>query len=102
MSAPHDCDMCLLNVKEDSMDGLSLERGKERVGDWNLLEDTAKPPQSVTKNSPKTIVSVWHPTGSVSLLSGVFPGPPGGEVNVSLALLRWCAMRDQEPAPSGP
>ena len=40
MSALHDCDMCPLNVKEDSMDGLSLERGKERICDWNLVEDT--------------------------------------------------------------
>ena len=50
----------------------------------------------------QTIVSVWHHTGSASSLSGVFPGPRGGEAAVSLALPRWCAMRDQEPAPLGP
>ena len=51
MSAPHDCDMCPSNVREEPMDGLSLECGAERIGVWNLLGDTAKPPQSVTKNS---------------------------------------------------
>ena len=43
-----------------------------------------------------------HPTGSALSLSGVFPGPRGGESDVRLALPRWCAMGDQEPAPSGP
>ena len=83
------------------MDGLFLECSAERIGVWNLLKDTAKPPQSVTK-TVQTIVSVWHPTGRASSPSGVFPGPRGGEVDVSLALSRWCAMRNQEPAPSGP
>ena len=50
----------------------------------------------------QTIVSIWRPTGSASSPSGVFPGPRGGEVAVNLALPGWCAMRDQEPAPSGP
>ena len=36
-----------------------------------------------------------------SSVSGVFPGPRGGEADMSLALPRWCAMQDQEPAPSG-
>ena len=53
MSAPHDCDMCPSNVREEPMDGLSLECGAEQIGVWNLLGDTAKPPQSVTNNSPK-------------------------------------------------
>ena len=48
------------------------------------------------------MVFVWHPTGSTSSPSGVFPGPRGGEVGVSRALPRWCVLRDQEPAPSGP
>ena len=52
MSAPHDCDMCPSNLREDPVNGLSLEWGKKRIGEWNLLGDTAKPPQSVTKNSP--------------------------------------------------
>ena len=52
MSAPHDCDMCPSTVREEPMDGLSLECGAERIAVWNLLGDTTKPPQSVTKNSP--------------------------------------------------
>ena len=54
---------------------------------------------------PKTvqlIVSVWYPTRSAAWPSGAFPGPRGGEADVSLALPRWCVMRDQEPASSGP
>ena len=50
--APHDCDMCPSNVREESIDGFSLEWGKEQIGVWNLLEDTAKPPQSVNKDCP--------------------------------------------------
>ena len=45
MSAPHDCDMCLSNVREEPIDRLSLEWGSEWTGVWNLLRDTAKPPQ---------------------------------------------------------
>ena len=101
MPAPHDCDMCPSNVREELIDGLSLERGSEWTNEWNLLGDTAKPPQSVTKNSPNDRF-VWHPTGSASSLSGAFPGLRGTEAAVSLALSRWCAMPDQEPAPSGP
>ena len=44
--------MCSSNVREEPMDGVSLECGVERIGLWNLLGDTIKPPQSVTKNSP--------------------------------------------------
>ena len=51
MSAPHDCDMCPSNAREETMDRLSLECGAERIGVCNLLGDTAKPPQSVTKSS---------------------------------------------------
>ena len=61
--------------------------------------------QSLRSLWPRTvhmIVSVWNPTGSTSSPSGVFPGPRGGEVDVILVLPRWCVMRDQEPAPSGP
>ena len=48
------------------------------------------------------IDSLCHPTGSALSPNGVFPGPRRGEADVSLALPRWCAMQDQEPAPSGP
>ena len=58
--------------------------------------------RSLWPRTVQTIVSVWHPTGSASSPSGVFPSPLGGEDDVSLPLLRWCAMRDQKPAPSGP
>ena len=52
MSAPHDSVMCPLNVREEPMNGLSLVCCAQRIGVWNLLGDTAKPPESVTKNSP--------------------------------------------------
>ena len=52
MTAPHDCDICPSNVREDHIDGLSLEWGLKRTGVWQLLGGTAKPPQSVAKNSP--------------------------------------------------
>ena len=52
MSEPHDWDMCPSNVREDSINRLSLECGAERIGVWNLIRDTAKPLQSVTKSSP--------------------------------------------------
>ena len=40
------------------MDGLSLECGAERIGVWNLLGDTAEPPQSVIKSSSYGILLV--------------------------------------------
>ena len=52
MSAPHDCDMCPSNVREEPIDGPSVEWGFERTGVWKILGDDAKLPQSVTKNSP--------------------------------------------------
>ena len=45
MSGPHDCDMCPSNVRGEPIDGLSVECSAERIGVWNLLGDTAKPPQ---------------------------------------------------------
>ena len=78
MSVPQDCDMCPSNVREEPIDGLSIECGAERIGVWNLLKDTDRPPPSVAKN----IRCVWHPTGSASSPSGVFPGPQGSEFDV--------------------
>ena len=52
MSAPHDCDMCPLNAREEPIDGLNLEWDLEWTGVWNPLGDTAKPPQSVIPSSP--------------------------------------------------
>ena len=56
--------MCPSDVREEPVNGLSLECGAERIGVWNLLGKTAKPPQSVTKNSPNDrfrIASHWEP-----------------------------------------
>ena len=63
MSALHERDMFSSNVREDSIDGLSLEWGKARSGVWNLLRDTAKTPKAVTKNSPNDgfrLASHWE------------------------------------------
>ena len=43
MSAPHDCDMCPSNMREESMDRLSLEWGKERIGVWKYPGGHCKP-----------------------------------------------------------
>ena len=48
------------------------------------------------------IVPVWHPTGIAPPPGGFFPDPLEGGADVSMILPRWCAMRHQEPALSGP
>ena len=101
ISAPHDCDMCPSNVREEPIDGLSLDEAKSELVNgisWGTLQGL----RSLWTRTVQTIVSVWHLTGSASLPSGVFPDPRGGEAAVSLSLPRWYAMRNQEPGPSGP
>ena len=91
--------MCHSNAGEEPIGGLSLECFF--FSSW-IFSGKLQCLRSLWPRTVQTIVSVWHLTGSASSPSGVFPGPRGGEADVSLALLRWCAMRDQEPAPSGP
>ena len=57
---------------------------------------------SLQLRAVQLIVPVWHPTGSAPPPGGVFPDPSEYGADVSLALPKGCAMRNQEPAPSGP
>ena len=49
---------------------------------------------SLRLKTVQLIVPVWHPTGSAPTAIGVFPDPLEGGADVSLALRRWCAVRD--------
>ena len=58
MQAPRDCDMCPSNVREEPIDGLSLEWGSEWTGLWNLL-GALQILRSLWPRTVQTIVSVW-------------------------------------------
>ena len=94
--------ICVLRMWEKTLwTGSLLSQAKSELVNgisWGTLQSL----HSLWPRTVQTIVSVWQPTGSALSPSGVFPGWRGGETAVSLALPRWCVMRDQEPGPSGP
>ena len=94
--------ICVLRMREKTLyTGSLLIKPKSELvygTSWGTLQSL----RSLWPRTVQTSVSVWHPTGSASSLTDVFPDPRGGEADVSLALPRWCAMQDEKPAPSEP
>ena len=94
--------ICVLWMRENILYTSSLLNEAQNELVYGISWGTLQGLRSLWRRTVQTIVSVWRPTGSASSPSGVYPGPRGGKVAVSLAPPRWCAMRDQDPAPSGP
>ena len=76
----------------------------ELIVNWwmECLGRTLRFLRSLRVRAIQLIILVWHLTGSAPPRNGVPPDAWGGKADISLVLPRWRAMRDQEPAPSGP
>ena len=94
--------ICVLRMWEENLYTVSLLKETKCEFVYGISWGTLQSIRRLWPRTVQTIVSVLHPTRSASSPSGVFPSPRGSEVDVSLALPRWSAMRDQKPAPSGP